>query len=92
MKMCPLLKKDCIENKCMWWVEMIAKNVKTGEMETANNCAISKIPTLLVEELQNTRGIQASVESSRNETVARQEVLLHMIDGAQRRELADPNR
>lgn len=93
MKTCPLLKKDCIQGQCMWWVEMIVKNLKTGEMENDNNCVVSKLPGLMVEQLRNTNGIQAAVEHSRNENTKRQDVLLNMIhEGSQRRELADPDR
>lgn len=77
----------------MWWVEMIVKNIKTGEMGNDNNCAISKLPGLMVEQLRNANGIQEAVESHRNESVKRQDVLLTMIhQGSQRRELADPDR
>lgn len=93
MKICPMLNKECVGSKCMWWVEMIVKNIQTGEMNNANDCAISKLPGLLVEGLRATNGVQASVESHRNENVKRQDVLLTMIhEGQQRRELADSNR
>lgn len=77
----------------MWWVEMIVKNIKTGEMANENNCAICKLPGLMVEQLRTTNGVQAAVESHRNENVGRQDALLTMLHhGSQRRELADPDR
>jgi hypothetical protein len=63
----------------MWWAEMIVKNIKTGEFEPSNNCAVSKLPGLMVEMLRNTNGVQEAVESARNESVRRQDALLGII-------------
>lgn len=84
MKLCPLLNKSCIQGECMWWTEMIIKNVQTGEMATDSNCAVSKLPGLMVEQLRHTNGVQAAVESSRNESLVRQDALLNIVSHSRR--------
>lgn len=91
MKKCPLLNKECIEAKCMWWVEMVEKNINTGEIFPSNNCSMSKLPGLLVEVIRNTNGVQAAVESHRNENVVGQHELLNLLTNVQQRRLQMPN-
>lgn len=90
MKKCPLLKKKCIQNECMWWVEMTVKDIVTQEIKQANDCAICKLPILAVELLRNVNGVQQAVESHRNADVRLKTNLLHMVDG--RLQLADSER
>lgn len=78
-KKCPLLNKPCIEDKCAWWVEMVAKNKATGELQPYHDCAITKLTVLGLELLQKTTGVQKATESFRNETVKRQDAFLGMI-------------
>ncbi len=79
VKTCPILNKQCLQNECMWWTEMIVKNIQSGELGTEYNCAVSKLPGLMVEQLKNINGVQTAVESSRNETVKRQDQFINVV-------------
>ena len=75
---CPLLNKDCIESKCAWWTIAQMKNIHTQELYQESKCAINAIGPMLVEMIKNTGGVQAAVESSRNETTSRQDAFLQL--------------
>ena len=54
-------------------------------------CAMVMVPDMLLDIIKNTVGTQAAVESSRNETVKRQDNLLEIFDtGMRRKSLANP--
>ena len=77
---CPLNKMmPCVGKDCAWWIEMMVKETKTGEIQDASACAIVKTPILLLEQLRMTNGVQAAVESSRNENLKRQDALLGLL-------------
>jgi len=76
---CPLLNKDCIQEKCAWWVKTLVKNIQTGAMQESNNCVVMKQFEVALEGIHYAKGTQAAVEDSRNETVQRQDALLGMI-------------
>jgi hypothetical protein len=81
---CPLLKKDCIENKCQWFCQVRGVNPNTGEPVDEWQCAINLIPILLIENSQQQRSTSAAVESFRNETVQNgkvlNQVLIHAVN------------
>jgi hypothetical protein len=68
---CPLIKKDCIENKCEWYTQIRGMNPNTGQAMDEWQCAINLVPFLLIENSQQQRSTAAAVESFRNETVTR---------------------
>jgi hypothetical protein len=68
---CPLIKKDCIENKCEWYTQIRGMNPNTGEAMDEWQCAINLLPILLIENSKQQRSTAAAVESFRNETVTR---------------------
>ena len=68
---CPLIKKDCIENKCQWYCQVRGTNPNTGQPVDEWQCAINLLPFLLIENSQQQRSTAAAVESFRNETVTR---------------------
>lgn len=68
---CPLLKKDCIENKCAWFFQVRGMNPNTGQEVDEWQCAMNLLPVLLIENSQQQRCTAAAVESFRNETVNR---------------------
>jgi hypothetical protein len=68
---CPLLKKGCIEDKCVWFCQVRGVNPNTGEPLEQWQCAISLLPFLMIENSQQQRSTAAAVESFRNETVTR---------------------
>jgi len=76
---CPLIKKDCIENKCQWFCQVRGINPNTGEPVDEWTCAVNLIPVLLIENSNQQRSTSAAVESFRNETVKQSEVLNHAL-------------
>lgn len=70
---CPLIKKDCIEHKCHWYMFIAGTNPNTGEFVNEHGCAIPWLPVLMIENSQQQRHTGAAVESLRNEVVAYQQ-------------------
>ena len=68
-KFCPLIKKDCIGLQCSWFTQIRGMNPNTGEPVDEWGCAITWMPTLMIENSQQQRSTSASVESFRNEVV-----------------------
>lgn len=66
---CPLIKKNCVEHKCAWYMHVIGMDPNTGQSIDHWNCAISWLPTLTIENSQQQRQTGAAVESFRNEVV-----------------------
>ena len=76
---CPLIKKDCIEHQCKFYVHLLGNDPQTGKGIDKFDCAMAFIPVLLIEGAQQTRQAGAAIESFRNEMVAgnrRTELLL----------------
>ena len=76
---CPLIKKDCIENKCQWYCQVRGMNPNTGEPVDEWQCAVNLLPILLIENSQQQRSTGAAVESFRNETVKNSQVLNEVL-------------
>lgn len=66
---CPLIKKECVENKCRWYVHLLGTNPQTGSELDKWGCAVEWLPILLVESSKEARHASAAVESFRNESV-----------------------
>lgn len=66
----------------MLWVKATIKDLQTQKIERADDCGMAKLPILLIELLRNTNGVQAAVESSRNENVKWQDDLLGLLKTA----------
>lgn len=84
MKKCPLLKKACIEGECMFWVHMLGTHPQSGHPVDQFDCSMRWLPILLVENARHSRGVQAAVESARNEITSRQDTLNSAVKVAQR--------
>jgi hypothetical protein len=76
---CPLIKKDCIENKCEWYCQVRGINPNTGEPVDEWQCAVNLLPVLLIENSNQQRSTSAAVESFRNETVKQSDVLNQVL-------------
>lgn len=61
-KLCPLLKKECIEHQCEWYINILGLHPQTGETINDWRCAISFLPVLLVENSKEQRGTAASCD------------------------------
>lgn len=68
--------------RCRWYVQIAGQHPQTGEQIDKWDCAIAWGPVLAVEQARNQCSTTAAVESHRNESVKRQEILLGMIGRA----------
>ena len=83
---CPLGSKceEIIDNKlhrCAWFVKLEGTNPQNGERIDQEKCAMAWTPLLMIEGNGATAGINASVQSLRNETVERQNIAIQMVHG-----------
>jgi len=79
-KWCPLIKKDCVEHKCAWYIHVAGLDPNTGQEIDHFGCSIGWMPTLLIENSQQQRQTGAAVESFRNEMIKSHESNQHMLD------------
>lgn len=77
---CPFLKKACIEHQCMLYTHVQMQDPQSGLSKDQWTCALALIPILVIEGARQTRNVQASVDSMRNEVVKRQDVLNAAIE------------
>lgn len=68
-KLCPLLKKSCVEHTCRWYVHLIGSSPQTDKPIDEWGCAVEWLPVLLIENAKETRQAAAAIESARNENV-----------------------
>ena len=68
-KFCPLIGKDCIQLQCSWFTQIRGMNPNTGEEIDDWGCAVTWLPTLMIENSQQQRHTSSAIESFRNETV-----------------------
>lgn len=66
---CPLIKKNCLGNKCSWFTQVRGTNPNTGQEVDEWGCAMTWLPVLLIENAQQSRHAGAAIESFRNEMV-----------------------
>ena len=80
-KFCPLIGEDCLGLKCSWFTQIRGTHPQTGQ-EIEWGCAVTWVPTLLIENSQQQRQTGAAVESFRNETLSRisQTISMKKID------------
>ncbi len=81
---CPLLKKTCIESKCRFWVHVTGTHPQSGAKLDHFDCSVAWLPMLLIDTARHTVGVQAAVESMRNEVVQRQDALNNAVALGQR--------
>lgn len=79
-KWCPLIKKDCVEHKCSWYMHIRGLDPNTGQEVDHWGCAVGWMPMLLIENSQQQRSTSAAVESFRNEMVKANESNQQMLD------------
>ena len=70
-KFCPLIGEDCLGLKCSWFTQIRGIHPQTGQEIDEWGCAVTWVPTLLIENSQQQRQTGAAVESFRNETLSR---------------------
>lgn len=64
---CPLIKDDCVQLKCAWFIQLRGKNPNTGQDIDEWMCSISALPMLQIEVAKEARQGAAATESFRNE-------------------------
>lgn len=64
---CPLVKGKCKEMECLFYTQVRGTNTNTGQEVDEWACAVSWIPTLLIENSKQQRSTGAAVEGLRNE-------------------------
>lgn len=79
-KWCPLIKKDCVEHKCAWYMHIAGLNPNTGDQVDHWGCSVSWMPMLMIENSQQQRSTGAAVESFRNEMVKANDSNQQMLD------------
>jgi hypothetical protein len=79
---CPLLKKDCVQLQCKWFIQIRGMNPNTGEDVDEYGCAIEWMPILMIENSQQQRQTGAAVESFRNEMIKGNELTTKILLGA----------
>jgi hypothetical protein len=71
--------KDGKIHRCAWYTKLVGKDPQS-EKEIDNwGCAMSWMPTLMVEMSQTNRGQTGALESFRNETVKGQEIFNTLV-------------
>ncbi len=78
--LCPLIKKPCIKEGCLFWVHIRGQHPQTGEDMDMPDCAVRWLPVLLIENAKETRQGAAAVESLRNESVTSSQQVAAAID------------
>lgn len=71
---CPLLKKPCLEHECAWWTTVRGYDINTGKEIDNQQCVVSTIPLLMIENSAQQRSTASAVESLRNETIDRTDI------------------
>lgn len=75
---CERIVGDTI-HKCMWLVKISGKNPQSEEIVDRQECAITSLTMLSLENTQAIRGTTATVESLREETIKRQNIALQVL-------------
>jgi hypothetical protein len=58
-----------IIRRCAWYTKLVGQHPQTGAETEQWSCAMATIPLLQIETSNQVRGVQAAVESQRNEDV-----------------------
>lgn len=78
-QICPLLKKECIEHKCLWYYQIHGRDSNTGQELNEWRCVATLIPVLLIDNSKQQLSTAVAVESFRNETVRQNDTLNQVL-------------
>jgi CxxC motif-containing protein len=78
---CPLGSKceEIKDNKmyrCAWYTCLQGKNPQSEEVINEWQCAMAWMPIMMVENAQQSRGVNQAITSMRDETIARQDLAI----------------
>ena len=65
---CPLTKKECLEEGCRWWVHVRGENPQTGEKSDKTDCVIVWMMVLQMEGNKTTFAVQDAIVKTRETT------------------------
>ena len=65
---CPLIKKNCIEDACKFFVHVTGKHPQSGNDIDMEDCAIRWLPTLMLEVSKEVRQGAASMDKVATQT------------------------
>lgn len=77
---CPLTKKDCVKEKCSWWVKLMQKN-NDQSMNEISSCAIPLLVDVGIDTCKGISRVQSSVESGRNTMNSVKNVFVNLLKG-----------
>ena len=78
---CPLVQGRCKQLECVWFTQVRGTDPNTGNEVDEYGCAVAWLPTLLIENAQQSRQAGAAVESFRNEVSNNGASMLQMLAG-----------
>ena len=87
---CPLIKAACMKDACKFWTHIRGQDPQSKAELDFPDCAVSWLPTLLLENSKETRQGAAAIESFRNESVKGNEALFNLIFNASTGRLLPP--
>jgi hypothetical protein len=89
---CPLIRKKCIEHKCAWYMHVRGMNPNTGEDVDHWNCAVGWLPMLTIENSQQQRQTNATIDAFRNEVHSSNEKNIQLyMEGLQNQNILPVN-
>lgn len=86
-KICPLLRKPCVQHECAWYIHIRGTHPQTGAEVDQFDCSMVMQPLLLIENSQQQRQTGAAVESFRNEMVKANQVSQQILLAAAKPQL-----
>lgn len=86
LKYCPLIKKKCISNKCMFWVSF-TNELKTTTETCAVIMGVMLHSQVVVEQIRT----QATLDKATNVIALSMDNLLSLAETASKRALKSPN-
>ena len=84
---CPLIQGKCKQLECVWFTRVAGQDPNTGKQVDEYACAVAWLPTLLIENAQQSRQAGAAIESFRNETVKSGGAMISMLASAAQNQL-----
>lgn len=68
-KYCPLIKEDCIEHRCKFYIHVQGQDPQTSKTVDHWDCAVAWMPTILLDSSAKIQQTNASIQSFRNEVI-----------------------
>lgn len=79
---CPILKEECIQDKCAFWTQVRGYDSNSGKEVDEYACAIAFLPMLLINTANETRKGAAATDSFKNEMAQQNKVATLILAAA----------